>query len=277
MARPLHELNNLKVQYQCPVVCCGDIFHLWDSSPQLINWACEHLPYGMLAIPGNHDLPYHNYTDLRKSAFWTLAEAGVIEPIPFGVLKLTGELILHGFPWTHPVTPCKHPPNTFGLHVAVVHRYIWSQGLRYKGAPDNQRLGAYRPLLEGYDAAFFGDNHKPFIAKSDGMCTVINCGTLMTRNADDLPLKPMVGLLHRDGRITPHFLDTSKDQYMDINQAVEYAETAVDLTAFMEQLAGLGEQTMDFADTLRKFLRNTKVGKRVKDIILKAMEERKNG
>ena len=71
MLRPLVELRTLATLHNCPIVYAGDIFDKWNSPPELINFAIEHLPKGH-AIPGQHDLPLHNYEDIRKSAYWTL-------------------------------------------------------------------------------------------------------------------------------------------------------------------------------------------------------------
>ena len=85
MARPLEELRGLQENYDCPILCAGDVFNHWNNCPpELINWAIKHLPK-MYAIPGQHDLPQHRLDDVRKSAYWTMVEAGVIENLPLGL------------------------------------------------------------------------------------------------------------------------------------------------------------------------------------------------
>lgn len=273
MARPLRELCDLAIEYQCPVICCGDIFDKWNSPPELINFAINHLPRPLYAIPGNHDLPLHNYTDVGKSAFWTLVEAGIVKPIKYNVPELVDSLALYGFPWLHEITPCKQKPMTLALHVAVAHKYVWTRECRFRGAPNDQRLSNYRKSLGGYDVALFGDNHIPFIVPPhDDKIGVINCGSLMTRTATELTHKRMVGLIHRDGRITPYFLDSSKDVYMDLTKACEYSDQTLEMTAFLEQLSTMGEATVDFGDAVNRFLSNSKVGRSIKKIILEALE-----
>src|SRR5688500_1062308 len=42
-----------------PILCAGDIFDKWNAPPELIHFALEHLPDGMICVPGQHDLPNH--------------------------------------------------------------------------------------------------------------------------------------------------------------------------------------------------------------------------
>ena len=44
--------------------------NIYTKWPELINWAIKHLP-PMLAVPGQHDLPYHDYKELGRSAYAT--------------------------------------------------------------------------------------------------------------------------------------------------------------------------------------------------------------
>src|ERR1017187_8863121 len=47
MARPLKEVSKLAAHHRCTIICAGDIFHLWDSSARLINFALQFLPTGI--------------------------------------------------------------------------------------------------------------------------------------------------------------------------------------------------------------------------------------
>ena len=84
MARPLMELVDLQKQIGKesdgipPILCAGDVFDRWNSPPELINFALEYLPPQMYSIPGQHDLPNHNYNEIDRSAYWTLVAANKI-------------------------------------------------------------------------------------------------------------------------------------------------------------------------------------------------------
>src|SRR4051812_16800052 len=50
MARYLGQLGAVAYKFRSPIVYAGDIFHRWNSSAELINFAITHLPMGY-AIP----------------------------------------------------------------------------------------------------------------------------------------------------------------------------------------------------------------------------------
>ena len=54
MQRSLEQIRDLQKEFDCPVICAGDIFDKWNSPPELINFAYDNLPE-IYAIPGQHD------------------------------------------------------------------------------------------------------------------------------------------------------------------------------------------------------------------------------
>ena len=83
MLKPLKQLVQLQAELECPVLIAGDIFDRWNASPELINFAMKYLPIvDTYAIPGQHDLPLHNYEDMEKSAYGVLKRAGTIDDFP---------------------------------------------------------------------------------------------------------------------------------------------------------------------------------------------------
>src|SRR3990172_3116798 len=72
MQRPLDEIISLSVIHHCPVLCAGDIFHKWNSPPELINFVMSQADCTKLTIAGQHDLPNHNFREIERSAYWTL-------------------------------------------------------------------------------------------------------------------------------------------------------------------------------------------------------------
>ena len=276
MARPLAQLRDLAAKHHAPVLCAGDIFDKWNSPPELINFALKHLP-DMIAVPGQHDLPYHNMDLIDKSAFWTLVQAGkVIIPDRLGMsYGGEGKLTIFGFPWGTPLTgpPAVHSVGRFKL--ALVHKYIWIDGCGYPGAShESHLLTMPKNSLTDYDLAVFGDNHMAFIT-SEGNTQVYNPGTLMRRKADEIPYRPTVGLLHRSGKIEIHFLDDSEDiitELDDLPQSRELKENP-NLSDFMEKLSRLQTTGIDFRDAMLQMLEATKPPAAVRRIVLDALGE----
>ena len=279
MKRPIDQVRQLSYAHKCPVIAAGDIFNRWDSNPELINWAIDHLPK-MYAIPGQHDLPHHNYEDIYRTAYWTLVGAGVIQDLRpndvGGELYYNsddrGSVMMVPFPWGFTVSPIEDEKNDCPpVRLAVVHKYIWQLGTGYPGAPDEARIGNSKGTLRGFDAAVFGDNHKGFDAKV-GNCNVCNCGCLIRRKADEREYRPAVGLLHSDGKVTRHYLDVSEDKWIDPVDKPDSVEVE-GLSEFMAELAALDADSLDFREAVNRWVSDNKVSNDVKQLLFDIMGE----
>ena len=294
MKRSLDELRSVSEKYDVPIICTGDIFDRWNSPPELINFAIDNLPK-MYAIPGQHDLPNHRLDEIEKSAYWTLVKSGIIINLTgknseykfIGstdfVKKAKSPLCVYAFPWGIDIEPL--PIGMGGaIHLAVIHSYIWTTGHSYPGADKNQRVGKYYKQLEGYDVAVFGDNHQGFIIDAEygtkvalnktGQLTphVMNCGTLRRRKIDEIDYKPQIGLLHSDGSITPHFMDTSKDKFIDVDEARVKEKQELDISKFLQELKDLGSDSLDFRDAANRYMDSQKTDDDVRSMVLDAIE-----
>lgn len=273
MSLAMDELRLFGITYNCPIVVAGDIFDRWNPPPELINFAIKALPK-CYAIPGQHDLPNHSYNDIRRSAYWTLVEAGVVENLFPGIRYEVGPLAMYGFPWGEALEPCKEPGTTFVTTLAVIHKYIWSRKLNtgYQGAPEEALGNRMIAKLKGFDAAIFGDNHIGFDV-SEG---VYNCGCLIRRKVDENGYQPNVGLLRANGCIERVPLESSKqDVFISYDEAVAkfISRDADDIEAFVQGLANLTEATVDFREAVAQFFTSAKVSGGVRKVILEAMEK----
>lgn len=270
MARPLAQLRELAAVHGCPILYAGDIFDRWNASAEVINFALEHLPPGW-AVPGQHDLANHNYGEIKRTAYWTLCEAGVLVNLEPGVpTETSGGVVAHGFPWGHPpepITKGRHPEHRFD--VAVIHRFIYTKGKGYTGAPEDRKASAAVGTLAGFDAAAYGDNHKGFITKVGGV-PVCNCGGFMRRKVDERAARPGVGLLMGDGTIERHRFDLAGEHFAEASEAEEAVGKLLDMSAFVEGLEGLGDGELEFVAALRQFLRDNKTEKEVAALVLAA-------
>ncbi len=285
--RPLAEIDRLSKKHRCPVIIAGDIFDRWNASPAIINFALEHLPDNVYAIPGQHDLPNHSLKEIKRSAYWTLVESGKVINIDYRVvdpLIISGwvsrtpgtRLIVRGFSWGQKITPEKCLHNDGHVYLAVSHQYVFTRpginGNGYPGAPEDQMLSKMWLQLEGYDAAVFGDNHQGFLAGSrvtGKHVNVMNCGTLMRRKQDERDYKPQVGLLRADVTIDRHFLDVSKDKFSDPTDVS--VDRVLDSSEFLEELRSLGGDSLDFRAAILRRL--DKVSDDVRCAVLEAVGE----
>lgn len=268
-ARPLIEVEALALKYDCRVVAAGDIFDRWNSPPELLYFAIEHLD-GWVCIPGQHDLPNHEYAARNRSAYGVLSRCGKILDIPGdnSPTQIARDVYMHAFPWDHPVVPLPQREPGAKIHIAVVHAYIWATGSGSPGATLPGNLApAWEDRLAGYDAAVFGDNHKGFRYKN-----IWNNGTLMCRKSDERDYRPRVGLLHDDGHIEAHYLDTSQDKWVDDLESARTAEHILDSTEFIDGLRGLGNDSLDFRDYVRRYVLERGIAGRTRDLVEAALE-----
>lgn len=278
MARPLSEIRRLQESHDVPIFYAGDIFDRWNSTPETINFAIEHLPPGF-AVPGQHDLPNHSYDEIKRSAYWTLVQAGIITNLYPGVAHEGPELngmIVHGFPWGfRPGPDPHHKVGDKRLRLAIIHQFVWTSATGYPGAPAVNMAESCAKDLIGYDVAVFGDNHKGFIQRFDDGPTIVNCGGLMRRKTDEREYKPGVVLLREDGSVERHYLNTVRDKFIERSDAEEIVEKLIDVSAFVDGLRSLGaNDTLDFLEALRRFVRDNKISDAVSQIIFRAAESR---
>ena len=297
-ARQLDQLRKLVTsptgEQKIPVLAAGDVFDRWHAAPEVVNVALAHLPH-LHAVFGNHDLPNHDPKQLQRSAFWTLVKAGKVTLLgdgrPFEISSPRQPLRVWGFGYGCPPTPLAEPHDMY-LEVALVHAFVWNKKLNtgHAAASEEQTTGAYRAALRGYDVAIFGDNHTPFevtktIRPDDdapenldlrywSKQLLFNCGGYFRRRINEIDHRPSVGLLHADGTIERHYLNCENDKFVDGADLKALTDT-VDYQAFIESLAELGDQAMDFAAAVRQTLDREKVPQTVRQLILTALEGNK--
>lgn len=272
MARPLRELQDTADQYQAKVVCAGDIFDKWNPSPALINFAIDELPL-MYAVPGQHDLPHHRYTDIKSSAYWTLVKAGkIINLEPDKPIEVNG-VVLHGFPWNSELKPCTS--SDLCLHLAVVHKYIWSDETNhFPGADSDDHISGWKIRgLAGFDAMVFGDNHKGFLAKTHaGAATILNSGGFMRRKRDEIDYTPSFALMYGDGKIERWALNCKHDTYLEQDDVREVSDEKLDLEGFISELRQLGGDELDFTSALRLYCETHDVDKETREIVMETIQ-----
>ncbi len=279
----MRQLRDLQIHYgKPPIFVAGDLFHKWKSSPLLISNVLSWL-YGMevFAIPGNHDLPEHDYLQLCKSAYWTLVEAGAIHHLIPGGTHSFGSLVIHPFPHGFEVIKPNRDKHDLCLHVALIHQYIWTKATGHEGANEDSRSKVWERRLAGYDSAFFGDNHKGFhlklteeSQKAESPKHIFNCGTFICRNSDEKDYKPRVGLLYEDGSVEKwFFLGKENERWLEMDGVVGGLEESLqmDLSGFAEELADLQAEKMDFIRVVLRWAERNKVPAAVMQCLVRAM------
>lgn len=281
-ARYLEQVEKIRAEHDAVCLIAGDLFHSWREPSECVNFAMKHLPKNCYAIPGQHDLPYHRYENIKQTPYWTLVQAGVIENIPVDEWRLIRSNIrVHAFPWGFPITPPAEPDDGIAIQVALVHKYIWRDATNcYHGASVDSSVDslATRGDFKGYHALFFGDNHSGFIAGGGAKGpTIFNCGTLIRRRSDEYAYTPRVGLLKSDGSIEAHFLDVNDDKFIpaaDNTSLYTSMRQHTGMKEFIEGLERLENSGINFVDTIKREMIKQKLSGAEQAIILHVLEGR---
>lgn len=268
-ARPFEELDGLEQRYACPVFCAGDIFDKWSVYPEIINFALEHLPV-IYGIPGQHDLPNHNEDEIQKSAYWTLVQAGKVIPLHPDFLhsyQFGSNWYANGFAFGSKINPGKSSRDL--RHIAIIHQYNCTKHTSYPGAPIESFVSKSRKEFEGYEIVVCGDNHQTFECRI-GKTLFWNSGCFIQRHSNEADYKPRIGMLTEDGKIISHYLDTSKDKHLSIEDS-EKEVSKMDITDLMEELNKLTDSKHNFTQAVERYLQQHGSTKEVKQIIAEAI------
>lgn len=285
-SRYMLQLKRIQDKYRVPIFVAGDLFHQWRVSPNLLS----HVIYwcrGMdiWGIPGNHDIPQHNWGELYRSAFWTLVEAGSVKLPTVNDSFPVENLAVYSFPPGFEVKEPR-PVNDLCMNVALIHDYIWTSKSGHYGpeANDSQRARAWRSKLIGYDVAVFGDNHKTILINDwkdtqEGKGpTIFNAGTFMRRRSDEREHRPCVGLLYMDGHMEKEYLDVSQDKFLDLGEEQAKIEeaTETDLSDYAEILENLHSEKRSYRRAVQLWLKSDeakKLSSEVRTLMLRALGE----
>lgn len=271
--RSLDELRSVAEKHNAAVVVAGDIFDKHDPKPELINFALEHLPK-MYCVPGQHDLKNHRLDEIEKTAYYTLVKAGKIYNLEYNYpfpLYTNKEIIrIYGIPWGLEIQ--KPIKNDKCLSLAVIHHYLYTnKSNSYPGVSEDHHLSKFRKKLKGYDAVVSGDNHISHLTQTPDI-SIFNAGTFLRRKIDERDYKPQIGLLHSDGTITPHFLDVSKDLWLEEHVAKAKESQMLDVSKFLQELKDLGSDSLDFRDAANIIMDTQKTDDDVREIVLESIE-----
>jgi DNA repair exonuclease SbcCD nuclease subunit len=253
-------IANLQRQYQCPVLCSGDLFDHWKPSPNLLRETIIHLPLEFYVIYGNHDLPQHNLQLVDKCGINVLQAAG----------KLT---VINDGHWG------TVPNNIDGLILPGVtsrtKRILVWHVMNYQGKkpwPDYTGPMAAGLLRKySHDLILTGDNHKTFFESHEGRW-LVNPGSLMRMDADQIDHKPCVFLWFAEN-------NTIQQVFIPVEQGVisrehldRVAERDGRIDAFISRVNTDWEADVSFEQNIETFEKNNQVRKSVMEIVYKSLE-----
>lgn len=270
MQRPIEEVKALSVKHGAPIFVAGDIFDRWyGADKEHTHQLCDFLrlafyPREFHTIPGNHDLPNHSLDLIERSAYWTLKNSGTIRHLDQAAAFGT-RLVVHPFSWGKKITPLNKERGDNRIHLALVHKFVWDKETGFPGAPDDGYVVNFYETVKGYDVVAVGDNHSPFEFKN-----IFNCGTFLRRKRDERKHKTRVGMLLDNGTVTTHYLDVSRDLWLE--EKVEQEATKVVGESVLQELRDLGPDSLDFRELVKQGLQQNRLSAEAQQIVLKSLE-----
>jgi hypothetical protein len=229
---------------ELPIVCAGDVFDRWNPSSELVRFAIQKLPR-MFAIPGQHDLRYHDYESRLRGAYGCLVAAEVIYDLPWGrwhtyLFHESPSLEFWAMPWGRWELPTENP-GTGNIKLGVLHKYAWSNQFNCHAKADES--SRFERLYPNLDAMIIGDNHIPWMLPN-----VMNHGGFIPQNADQKSLVPHYGVLMSDGSIEKHPYDVPPPVWRESWQPV-VEETTV-ASGVIQELESLEHSGDSFLESL---------------------------
>ena len=254
-----------------PIIIAGDIFDIPKTTPDIVNILLREMPDCVYAIPGQHDLPYHNFEDIQQSSFDTLVAAGRINLLDSNSPLKLDKFNIYGFPFGKPIE--YNGVKSKKTKIAVIHSYIWIPNHNHVMAAEttNATSPQWKKILKGFDIAVFGDNHSGFTQRDDDLL-IYNCGCFMRRKQDEIKYKPAIGLLTEDGYIERHFLDCSLDKYSTIIKPFTPKEM-LKTTELIDELNGITDIDLDIDNLIEAEMNIQKVNNGTRKFINKVMED----
>lgn len=271
-AETIKFLKDLGEEYNCPILCPGDLFNKAKVDQELEVWAIENLPENMIVVPGQHDLPNHNLKLLKKSSLGVLASSGKITLITNPkAICIPGfpNFIIYGFPYGTKLEPNKEIFDFVKHPIAIIHYFTYIG----KTWPGNQSPHARQLLrrLKGYDLILTGDNHLPFVIEEEGRL-LVNPGSISRTKSDQINHKPRIYLWYAES-------NTVEPVYIPIKQNVictfhieKQRERDNRMEAFVTTVTSQEKINFNFISNLETYFRDNNESKEVEKIVWECLE-----
>lgn len=274
LTKKIEWLNELQQKHDCPILDGGDLFdkkYKVHPSHDLIGWAIRNLPEPFYTVPGNHDLPGKSIDNYENSAMSVLEDADVLK-VPYPDSIDNNDLhFIYSFPWGVEINQDSLiGKGPYGKNIALIHAMVYKKDLPFPGC-EGYSAQEVMDLLPSFDLIVCGHHHQTF-THQDGNRLLVNPGSLMRNDADQIKHKPCVFLWYAED-------NTVKPVYVPIEQGV-ISRDHIDsknarelrMDAFIEKLGGQVIDGINFSRNLEQVMAKKKITQSVKDKVWQYVE-----
>jgi DNA repair exonuclease SbcCD nuclease subunit len=238
-----------------PILCAGDIFNKARVSKEFekkIVRIIEQHGVTFFAIPGNHDLPYHNLKNLDDSSL--------------GILELSENVKL--FPVELDTI---YIENYFNFKIGMIHSLIHRDNpIVVEGKTISSKAKTFLKKNPDLDVILSGDNHEHFVEEFEGRL-LINPGSMMRMKASQIAHKPCFLLLYSDLSYETIYYPIKKGvlnrEHIDVKEKQEER-----MNKFIQKITGKENISVSFEDNLYNYIKANKIRKPVEALIQEAIE-----
>ncbi len=286
MRGKLQQIFQIAKGAQCSyIVQPGDFFNHFrvadyiktDLITLFAKWKADGI--NIMAIPGQHDMRYHNDA-LVNTSIGVLQAAGVVDVFTESSFDLQQQsehvtFYFAGFGKEIPV-----PVKRDAFNILVTHRMIIKSKKLWAGQKDYAVAAGILKKHEAYNLVVSGDNHLSFVGKYNKR-VLLNCGSLMRSTISQVHHRPVVYIVEVDTTstsgvtYTPCYLQV-QDEVFDYTRYEEEKARDAKMEDFLESLEGAGAVSgLDFVDNVRVYVQQNAGGlsKDVQQYISETMRE----
>lgn len=261
--KALKQIEQYAIKRHCDVFVVGDLFHSHsDTNFECISiiqdFALSLNGYGLKVglIAGNHDLPYHNIENIKRSAISIL-------------MSSTNIFYISDFDEKNISAP------NFGEEVDEKKRYVFEHRLVIP-KDTGLDIGAItaEELLEEHRNAewiFTGDYHENFHYVKNNR-HVVNPGCILRQVADAKDYQPVVAYVYTD-EDEVEFLPIKDDEdVIDDAYLTSQKERELRIESFVDKLKSTESISLDFIENVKNALDKNNFGKDFKDVVEELLE-----
>jgi len=234
----------------------------------------------ILTVAGQHDMRFHN-SDISNTPLKVIEKAQIAQIIAASFLSITNSherVNIYGSFWGDNSTPEILPDHKNDINIWVLHRMIIYNKKEWE-AQEDYDWANHLLIQTKFDLIVAGDNHRAF-SISRGKRHLVNCGSLMRSNIDQMDHQPCIFIWDSDTKEIEKIDIPVKDftEVMDLTKEIKRKEDDKNLKAFIGGLStnlSSSKNKLTFRNNLSKYVADNEasIGEGTIGIINEVIEE----